>query len=78
MFLGFATGILSRDLSGIGVDFLDPLNPIAPDEDQEIALPCASVMVIIVLLKLAFTCATPDAMFFFSRRLTRAFSFAIV
>src|SRR5271165_2916399 len=51
---------------------------MAPEDDQDIAFPCASVIVIIVLLKLAFTCATPDAMFFFSRRLTRAFSFAIV
>jgi hypothetical protein len=32
-----------------------PLKPIMPADDQAIALPCASVMVIIVLLKLAFT-----------------------
>src|SRR6476646_7356756 len=30
-------------------------------------LPCASVMVIIVLLNEALTCAPPDVMFFFSR-----------
>src|SRR3546814_12203021 len=30
-----------------------------PAEDQLIALPWASVMVTIVLLKMAFTCATP-------------------
>ena len=34
-------------------------------------------MVIIVLLNEAFTCATPDVMFFRSRRLTRAGSLAI-
>src|SRR4051794_14866388 len=35
-------------------------------------LPCASVMVIMVLLKDAFTWATPEVMFFFSRRRTLA------
>jgi len=40
-------------------------------EDQLIALPCASVIVIMVLLKLAFTCATPAVMFLRSRRLMR-------
>src|SRR5260221_8926739 len=34
-------------------------------------LPCASVIVIVVLLKLAFTCATPETMFLRSRRRTR-------
>ena len=34
-----------------------------PALDQAIALPCASVMVIMVLLKLAFTWATPAVMF---------------
>src|SRR5262245_6110200 len=34
-------------------------------------LPCASVMVIIVLLKVELTCATPDTMFLRSRRRTR-------
>ncbi len=38
-----------------------------PAEDQEMALPCTSVMVIVVLLKVARTCATPEVMFFFSR-----------
>ena len=47
-------------------------------DDQEIVFPCASVMVIIVLLKLACTCATPDVMFFFSRRRTRAFSLTMI
>src|ERR1700749_1144435 len=60
-----------------GVDLRLPLNPITPDEDQEIAFPWASVMVIMVLLKLAFTCATPEAMFLRSRRLTRPASLAM-
>ena len=38
-----------------GVDLRDPLNPIIPDEDQEIAFPAVSVMVTIVLLKVAAT-----------------------
>src|SRR5688500_15907921 len=42
-----------------------------PAEDQLIALPCASVIVIMVLLKLAFTCATPLVMFLRSRLLMR-------
>src|ERR1700733_5757582 len=36
------------------------------------ALPCASVMVITVLLKVAATCATPEVMFFLSLRRGRA------
>src|SRR5436305_4167681 len=44
---------------------------MVPDEDQAIALPWASVMVIMVLLNEAFTCATPDAIFLRSRRRTR-------
>src|SRR5918994_3694899 len=45
---------------------------MVPADDQAIALPCASVIVIIVLLNVALTCATPDAMFLRSRFLTRA------
>src|SRR6202789_331770 len=37
-----------------------------PADDQEIALPCGSVMVTMVLLKVAATCATPTTIFFFS------------
>jgi hypothetical protein len=51
---------------------------MAPADDQEIVLPCASVIVIIVLLKVELTCATPDAMFLRSRRRTRVASFAII
>jgi len=39
------------------------LKPIIPAELHAMALPCASVMVIMVLLKLAFTWATPAVMF---------------
>src|SRR3546814_4472134 len=45
---------------------------MVPADDHEMALPCASVMVIMVLLNDALTCATPDVMFFFSRRRRRA------
>src|SRR4029079_14438234 len=37
-----------------------------PADDQDTALPCGSVMVMIVLLKVAATCATPTTTFFFS------------
>src|SRR6202007_3429360 len=43
-----------------GVDLRDPLNPIVPADDQAMVLPCASVMVMVVLLKDEFTCATPE------------------
>ena len=36
-----------------GVDFLEPLNPSSPADAQEIAFPFASVMVTMVLLKVA-------------------------
>src|ERR1700748_2307323 len=49
-----------------GVDLREPLKPIMPALDQDMALPCASVMVTIVLLKVAATCATPTTTFFFS------------
>src|SRR5207244_5899237 len=60
-----------------GVDLREPLNPLVPAEDQAIVLPWASVMVIIVLLNDAFTCATPEAMFLRSRRRTRVASLPI-
>jgi hypothetical protein len=40
---------------------------MVPDDDQAMVLPCASVMVIIVLLNEAATCATPEVMFLRSR-----------
>src|ERR1700742_2178307 len=49
-----------------GVDLREPLKPIMPALDQDTALPCASVMVTMVLLKVAATWATPTTTFFFS------------
>src|SRR6476646_6657685 len=60
-----------------GVDLRLPLKPIMPALDQAIALPCASVMVIMVLLKLALTCATPAVMFLRSLRRRRCGAWAI-
>ncbi len=40
-------------------------------------LPWTSVMVILVLLKVALTCAMPEVMFFFSRRRMRACGLAM-
>src|ERR1044071_6408118 len=50
---------------------------MVPADDQAIVLPCTSVMVIMVLLNVAFTCATPEAMFLRSRRRTRVASLPI-
>src|SRR5215210_9195521 len=61
-----------------GVDLREPLKPIEPAEDHEIVLPWASVMVIMVLLNEALTCATPETMFLRSRRRTRVASLAIL
>jgi len=47
----------------------DPLKPAAPADDQHTVLPLGSVIVMIVLLKLANTCTTPRAtclIFFFA------------
>src|SRR5690606_23787364 len=44
-----------------GVLFFDPLKPALPADPHVTALPRASVMVIVVLLKVACTCATPSA-----------------
>src|ERR1700688_1187606 len=51
---------------------------MVPADDQAIVLPCTSVIVIIVLLNVAFTCATPEAMFLRSRRRTRVASLPIL
>src|SRR5207237_2295878 len=51
---------------------------MVPADDQAMVLPCASVMVIMVLLNDAATCATPEAMFFRSRRRTRVASLPIL
>src|SRR4029077_476617 len=51
---------------------------MVPLDDQAMVFPCASVMVIMVLLNVAFTCATPEAMFLRSRRRTRVASLPIL
>ena len=65
-------GILGGHLGGVGCRLARTLEALAAEHDQAIVLPCASVMVIIVLLNEALTCATPDVMFFFSRLRTLA------
>src|SRR5580658_5821346 len=43
-----------------GVPLREPLKPTEPALDQAITVPCWSVIVTIVLLKVACTCATPS------------------
>src|SRR5665213_1804961 len=50
---------------------------MVPDVDQAMVLPCTSVIVIMVLLNDALTCATPEAMFLRSRLRTRVASLPI-
>src|SRR5207237_9193113 len=44
-----------------GVLFLEPLNPALPAEPHDTVFPWESVIVIVVLLKVALTWATPSA-----------------
>jgi hypothetical protein len=44
-----------------GVLFLEPLNPAFPLEPHAMVLPRGSVIVTVVLLNVALTCATPSA-----------------
>jgi hypothetical protein len=44
--------------------FLEPLNPLLPALHQAKVFPPGSVMVMIVLLKVAWICATPTGTFF--------------
>src|SRR5919107_5970443 len=44
-----------------GVLFLEPLKPALPDDPHDTALPCESVIVIVVLLNVALMWATPSA-----------------
>ena len=55
-----------------GVDLRLPLKPWLPLDDHAMVLPCASEIVIMVLLKLAATCATPAVIFFRSFLRVRA------
>jgi hypothetical protein len=54
------------------------LNPRLPDDDHAIALPWASLIVIIVLLNVAFTWAVPEVMFLRSRRRRRGAAAAVL
>src|ERR671920_1640879 len=54
-----------------GVDFLDPLKPALPEDPHDTALPCVSVIVIVVLLNVALMWATPSA------SITRLLFFAV-
>src|SRR4029077_19922407 len=47
-----------------GVDLREPLNPAPPDVAHDSALPCRSVIVMIVLLNDAWMCAMPSDTFF--------------
>ena len=46
------------------MDFLDPLKPFDPADDQAITLPLSSEIVTIVLLNVALTKAIPEVIFF--------------
>ena len=51
----FAAASSAATWAAYGVDFLDPLKPLDPDEDQDNTFPFLSVIDIIVLLKVALT-----------------------
>src|SRR2546430_6364969 len=55
-----------------GVDFLEPWNPALPEEPHVMALPCISVIVMSVLLKVAVMWAMPSASTTFLARLALA------
>src|SRR5699024_3310896 len=57
------------------VDFLEHLNPNAPDVDQESAFPKSSVIVTIVFLNIELMCSIPDSTFFFTLRLRDVLDF---
>jgi hypothetical protein len=48
-----------------GVDFRDPLKPLLPELAHATTAPPGSVIVTIVLLKVAWICATPTGTLFF-------------
>src|SRR5512135_3100060 len=54
-----------------GVDLREPLKPAPPDVAHDSALPCRSVIVMIVLLKDAWMWAMPSATFFLTFLRTR-------
>ena len=55
-----------------GVDLREPLKPAPPDVAHDSALPCRSVIVMIVLLKEAWMCAMPSVTFFLTFLRARA------
>src|SRR5512141_3168238 len=55
-----------------GVDLREPLKPAPPDVAHDSALPCRSVIVMIVLLNDAWICAMPSATFFLTFLRARA------
>src|SRR4030095_13087044 len=55
-----------------GVDLREPLKPAPPDVAHDSALPCRSVIVMIVLLKDAWMCAMPSDTFFLTFLRVRA------
>src|SRR5689334_16742079 len=55
-----------------GVDLREPLKPAPPDVAHDSALPCRSVIVMIVLLKDAWMCAIPSDTFFLTFLRARA------
>ena len=77
MLLSLLGRIFSRYLRRIGGRFARAFETHGPRRRPGNGIAWASVMVIMVLLKLAFTCATPEAMFLRSRRRTRVASLPI-
>src|ERR1700692_2495081 len=69
--MAFLPASSAATCAAYGVDLREPLKPWLPDDDHAIVFPWASVIVIIVLLKLALTCAVPEVMFLRSRRRRR-------
>src|SRR5215467_7376853 len=55
-----------------GVDLREPLNPAPPDVAHDSALPCRSVIVMIVLLNDAWMCAMPSETLFLTFLRARA------
>src|SRR5215216_6098678 len=76
--MAFLAASSAATCAAYGVDLREPLKPMVPADDQAMALPWTSVMVIIVLLNVALTWATPELMFLRSRRRTRVASLPIL
>ena len=68
MLTRLAARVLGSNLGSIGRTLPASLKPCIPEEDHAMVFPCASVMVTMVLLKVAATCATPEMIFLRSLR----------